>query len=183
MVSATSTVTRCSSMPFLPQYWSPAERLKVEYPFGVTTSDLVAHPRGQSIHSSEATWHIADIVRVVRAVEHVVFAHGVNRHSERFLRIDHRIEKQPIHIGRRRRADSFTGRIDPLVAAIETADEVRQCPAAMRTDDLEFGISVEETIKDHAGQSERRVEHKSDRHDEHIADHIHTAHRWWRRRM
>src|SRR5207249_5220219 len=59
------------------------------------------------------------------------------------------------------------------VALLEAADEVRQRAAAVRRDDPEVRILVEESVEDHSRHRERRVEHEADRPAEVVLPHVH----------
>ena len=82
----------------------------------------------------------------------------------------------PGQIFRRTDGDFFAARRDVVVALVHPRDEIRQRPAAVRGDDLQSTVAVEEAVVDHACDGERRIERESDRCGELEARHVHRGH-------
>src|SRR5512146_865819 len=64
----------------------PSDNLsKIEDTCSVPAAHLAAHAVGQRIHPREATFHVPDIMRIVRAVHDIVGAEYRYRHVKRVL--------------------------------------------------------------------------------------------------
>src|SRR3954471_17118421 len=101
-------------------------------------------------------------MRIVRAVEHVVFAADLHAQVEHALLEDDAVDVDAAHVlaGRLLRLGRGGGNVVP--ADVEPADEVGQGAAAVRSDELELRVAIEEPVVDAARYGERRVEGEAD---------------------
>src|SRR3954451_12206983 len=107
-----------------------AKTLHPAYPLGVFACDLPRRVARQSADQSQDALHVADVVREVRAVKHVVAAADGDAHFERTRLVDDGVVKNAAKIFAGRRLDGGAAGRNGLVAAVEPAAEIGQRAAA-----------------------------------------------------
>ena len=87
-----------------------------------------------------------------------------------------RVGEHAAHIARRRGLRLGAAGRDVAEALVEPADQVGQRAGAVRGDDLQLGVAVEEAVVQHAAHRQRGVEGEADRRGELELVHLHRLH-------
>ena len=120
-----------------------------EYSLYIGAANLIAALSIQRIDTREAALHVADVVRIVGTVQHIVRPAHRQALGERFLLINDRIQVDLLEVTAWFTRDLFAAGRHVVVALIEPADDIRQGPAAVRRDQLQVGVAIEKAVEDH----------------------------------